>query len=197
MQNISRMILFAAAVVFLAACSPDPVDPAVVPGDNKAAAPDEDLAGDASAEGLAAPANAAAAEAHQRAVVPLPDNGMAWTWLADRQLAEFGPKASEPQLSIECRGGVLHITRHAAIENAAGTLSFTGNGHAASLPVVAASSQLGPGSLSTIATEPGDMTNAVARVFAGKGPVQVGLGGAPSLVTPPSDAPSRAFAACR
>lgn len=181
-------IALAAAALFLAACSPEPVDPTV--------APDENLAGDASADGLAAPANAAAAEATQRAAVPLPDNGLAWSWQAETRSALYGAP-SAPQLSIECREGVLHITRHAPIENTAGTLSFTGNGHAASLPVVAARSQLGPGSLSTAALRPGDMTNAVDRVLAGKGPVNVTLGGAPSLVTPPSDVPARAFAACR
>jgi hypothetical protein len=62
---------------------------------------------------------------------------------------------------------------------------------------VAARSQLGPGSLATIALKPGDMTNAVDRVFAGNGPVNITLGGAPSLVAPPSDVPGRAFAACR
>ena len=187
---MKNSIAFAAAALCLAACSPDPVDPAVV-------APDKNLAGDARADGLAAPANAAAAEANQRAGVPLPNDGLVWTWHADTKSAVFGPDAGEPQFSVECRGGMLHITRHAAIENAAGTLSFTGNGHAASIPVVAASSQLGPGSLSTTALKAGDLTNGVARVFEGKGPVQVSLGGAPSLVTPPSDVPGRAFAACR
>lgn len=182
-------IAFAAGALFVAACSPDPVDPAVV-------APDEDLAGDASADGLAAPANAAASEAAQRAAIPIADNGLTWSWRAETRSALYGAP-SAPQLSITCREGVLHITRHAPIENAAGTLSFTGNGHAASLPVVAEQSQLGPGSLSTTALKPGDMTNAVARVLAGKGPVNVTLGGAPSLVTPPSDLPARAFAACR
>ena len=179
---------FAAAFV-LAACSNDPVDPAV--------APDENLAGDASADGLAAPANAAAAEAHQRAAIPLANDGLVWTWDAGAHSAYYGQTPSEPQLSIECRSGALHITRHAPIENSKGTLSFTGNGHAASVPVAAPRSQLGPGSFSTIALQPGDMTNAVARVFAGKGPVNVSLGGAPGIVTPPSDVPGRAFTACR
>lgn len=180
-------IAFAAAFS-LAACSPDPVDPAVSR---------DKQAGDAGADRPATPGNAAAAEAHKRASAPLSGDGMRWAWRADSRSALFGPRESEPQLSIECRMGELHITRHAPIENASGTLSFTGNGHAASLPVVALRSQLGPGSLSTTALRAGDMTNAVAHVFEGSGPVQVSLGGAPSLVTPPSDVPGRAFAACR
>jgi hypothetical protein len=187
MHNHSCLAAIAAALC-LAACSPDPVDPAVLP-DNQVDGSSTDVP--------AAPGNAAAAEAHKRASAPLAGDGMAWIWRAETSSALFGPGASEPQLSIECRGGVLHITRHAAIENAAGTLSFTGNGHAASLPVNALRSQLGPGSLSTTALKVGDMTNAVARVFEGNGPVQVSLGGAPSLVTPPSDVPGRAFDACR
>ena len=178
-----------AAVFLLTACSPDPVDPAV--------APDENLAGDASAEGLAAPANAAAAEAHQRAAVPLTDNGMAWTWRADANTASFGPNAAAPLFAIECRAGVLHISRFAPTQSPKGTLSFTGNGHVASIPVTAVRSQLGPGSRSTAALGPDDMTNAVARAFEGKGPVNVTLGGVPAVVTPPSDVPGRAFAACR
>jgi hypothetical protein len=176
------------AALFVASCSPDPVDSSVS-RDNQAI--------DASAESPAGPGNAASAEAHKRASSPLGGDGMTWTWRADTHSALFGPNASEPQLSIECQGGELHITRHAAVENAAGTLSFTGNGHAASLSVVALPSQLGPGSLSTTTLKAGDMTNAIARVFEGKGPVQVSLGGAPSVVTPPSDIPLRAFAACR
>jgi hypothetical protein len=179
---------FAAAFV-LAACSSDPVDPAV--------APDENLAGDASADGLASPANAAAAEALQRAALPMANDGLVWTWDSAARSAYYGRAPSEPQLSIECRTGVLHITRHAPIEDPTGTLSFTGNGRAASVPVTAARSELGPGNFSTVALQPGDMTNAVARAFAGKGPVNVSLGGAPGLVTPPSDVPGRAFAACR
>ena len=183
-----RLCIALAAALFLTACSSDPVDPAV--------SQNQDRAGDAGADGPTAPGNAAAAEAHERASAPLAGDGMAWIWRADTGTALFGPVASEPQLSITCQGGALHIIRHAPIENAKGTLSFTGNGHAASLPVVALRSQLGPGSLSTIVLAPGDMSNAVARVFDGKGPVQVSLGGAPSLVTPPSDVPGRAFAAC-
>jgi hypothetical protein len=164
-------IAFAAAAL-LVACSSDPVDPAVSRDDKQAGA---------DATNSAAPA----------------ESGLVWTWRADTNNALFGPDPSRPQLSIECRGGVLYITRHAPVENAKGTLSFTGNRSAASLPVVAAQSQLGPGSLSTTALKSDDMTNGVARVFAGKGPVNVTLGGAPSLVTPPSDVPGRAFAACR
>jgi len=156
----------AVAILLLAACSSDPVDPAASRDGNQAAAD--------------TPAG----------------TGLAWTWRVDTQSALFGPDPSRPELSIACRGGVLHITRHAPVEHAKGTLSFTGNRSAASLPVVAARSRLGPGSQSTIALRPGDLTNAVERVFAGGGPVNVTLGGAPSLLTPPSDVPGRAFAAC-
>ena len=174
-------IMFTAAALLLAACTPRPVDPQVEADDDRANA--------------SAPSSGSAGEASPRAV-PLPD-GLAWTWQAETNSALFGPTPAAPQLSITCRQGMIHITRHAPIENAEGTLSFTGNRSAASVPVVAARSQLGPGSLSTVALKPGDMTNAVARVFAGNGPINVTLGGAPALLTPPSDVPGRAFAACR
>lgn len=173
----------AAAALFLAACSPEPVDPQVEADEERASVD------------APAPARVPATQASQRAT-PLPD-GLAWTWRAETNSALFGSTPAAPQLSITCRAGTIHITRHAPIENAEGTLSFTGNRSAASVPVVAERSQLGPGSLSTVALRPGDMTNGVARVLAGKGPVNVTLGGAPSLVTPPSDVPARAFAACR
>ena len=165
-----KLCLAFAAAFLVTACSSDPVDPAVAANDSRAGT----------------------------TVTAEPDDaGMAWTWQADTNSALFGPDPSRPQLSIECRGGVLHITRHAPVEDAEGTLSFSGERSAASLPVVAAPSELGPGRLSTTALRPGDMTNAVARVFAGKGEVNVTLGGAPSLTTPPSDVPGRSFAACR
>jgi hypothetical protein len=172
---------FALAALLLAACSPSPVDPQVERNDDRAVAP--------------AAASGPAAKADQPAM-PLPD-GLAWTWRAETSSALFGPAPDSPQLSITCREGMIHITRHAPIENAEGTLSFTGDRSAASVPVVAARSQFGPGSLSTVALKPGDMSNAVARVLAGDGPVNVTLGGAPALLAPPSDVPRRAFAACR
>lgn len=168
------------AALLLAACTPSPVDPQVEKNDDQATAP--------------APADVPAATANQ--AIPLPD-GLAWTWRAGTNSALFGPTPAAPQLSITCREGMIYITRHAPIENAEGTLSFTGNRSAASVPVVAERSQLGPGSLSTVALKPGDMSNAVARVLAGEGPVNVTLGGAPALQAPPSDVPGRAFAACR
>ena len=175
-----KLTIAFAAVLLLAACSPSPVDPQVEKDEDRTAAP--------------VPPKTPAAAANQ--AVPLPD-GLAWTWRAETNSALFGPSPTTPQLSITCREGMIHITRHAPVENAEGTLSFTGNRSAASVPVAAERSQLGPGSLSTVALRPGDMSNAVARVLAGNGPVNITLGGAPALLAPPSDVPARAFTACR
>jgi hypothetical protein len=180
-MRMKAAIAFAAAALLVAACSPDPVDPQVEKGEDRTSAP--------------ASARAPVAAADPRAA-PLPD-GLAWTWRPETNSALFGPSPARPQISITCREGMIHITRHAPVENAEGTLSFTGNRSAASVPVAAQRSQLGPGSLSTVSLRPGDMTNAVARVLAGNGPVNITLGGAPALLAPPSDVPGRAFAACR
>ncbi len=176
--------LFAMLALALAACTAEPVENIVAPA--------ADQLGDASAEGLAAPANSSAAEAQQSAATPLGTDGMRWSSSASGGTASFGPAGGDAQLTIDCSDGTLVITRNASAAKASGTLSFTGNGRAASLPLQAAADAT-HWSASFI---PGDTTNAVARLFDGTGAVEITLGGTPDLVTPPSDAPARAFAAC-
>jgi hypothetical protein len=57
---------------------------------NDAVALPDNSVGDAPAAGLAAPANAAAAEAVVRASLPLPNDGMAWSWDGQEGVAEYG-----------------------------------------------------------------------------------------------------------
>lgn len=160
-----------------------------------AAAPPDTVVGDASADGLAAPANAAASERAQKAPLPIPSDGMHWHWAADRHAAIFGPSATAPAFSIACERGRISIRRvDGAPLGGKGTISFTGNGHAASLPAVAAGTGLASSWLAE--APPSDMTRAVARVFAGPGPVEIALTGTAKLVTGPSPIPARAFAAC-
>src|SRR5687767_1093192 len=118
---------FAAALLLLACQDDGPVA-------DDAVQPPEAILGDRGASGLAAPANAAAAEAADRAALPPVTAGMGWTVAGER--AAFGPPGAEPILTFACNDGGLAITRHhPASAGATGTLSFTGSGHVASLPM--------------------------------------------------------------
>jgi hypothetical protein len=167
--------------ILLVACTArgDPV------ADNAVAPPDS-LVGDESAQGLAAPANAAAAEAVRQAALPPATGGLAWRVDPSGDGAAFGPPGAGPALSIRCAsdGGrpKLVFTRHSpAPQGAAGTLSFTGNGVAASLP---AHGDRGDRSSWSAAVAPGDMARDIAKAFDGDAPVHIGIGGTPPLVVP-------------
>ena len=71
MRSIRTLLSFAALAALSGCGKPSPV------ADNAAAPPDE-MVGDAAADGLDAPANAAAAETEQQAAVPPPTDQMAW-----------------------------------------------------------------------------------------------------------------------
>ncbi|WP_293941646.1 hypothetical protein [Sphingomonas sp.] len=165
---------------------------------NDAVALPDNSVGDAPAAGLAAPANAAAAEAVVRASLPLPNDGMAWSWDGQEGAAEYGAGPQAPAFEIACKDGKLLFHRiDAAPAGGKGTMSFTGNGHAASVPAVAIGDTATLSS-SWLATQPpSDTTQAVARVFSGPGPVEIALSGTTTLVTVPSPLSLRPFALCR
>ena len=154
------------ALLLLTCGGPDPVD-------EDAAAPAGDLVGDMAANGLAAPANAAAAEAVQQAAIPTAPGGLAWTYRQQDRAALFGPPGS-PAFSIQCqkpREGEpqLIFVRHlppARTGNA--TLSFTGNGQAASLPVSAVTNPGGVGGEWRAMVSPDEHARDVAETFAGR-----------------------------
>ena len=168
---------------------------------DNAASPPDNLVGDESANGLAEPANAAAAEAAQRSALPAPTDGLAWFPSADGLSASYGAKPTEAQLTIACVRGAaapeIVITRHDPAPDAGkATLSFTGAGHVASIPVASSATPGGPGHAEWQGRAAGDNAYAMERPFHVEGPVEVTLGGAPDLVVPAS-APVRAvFAGC-
>ena len=84
MKSLLPLFPFVAALSLLA-CQGD--DGPVAEG---ATVPSNAVVGDASATGLAAPANAAAAEAIDQAAVPVAENGMGWTSAAAGS-AHYGP----------------------------------------------------------------------------------------------------------
>ncbi|MCF2515844.1 hypothetical protein LVY65_12335 [Sphingomonas sp. G124] len=181
-------------LALLACAKQDPV------ADNATAPPDE-LVGDASATGLAAPANAAAAEAVQQAAVPAATGGLRWAYQAAARTAEFGPPGT-PAFSIQCSeqreaGSQLVFTRFLPPTNdGKGTLSFTGNGQVASVPVAGVTNPNGIGGLWRATISVGDIARDVAETFSGPGAVNVSISGLPALVVPASPEPRRVFAEC-
>jgi len=195
MKSFLPLFPFVAALSLLACQGDDG------PVAEDATAPPDNVVGDAGANGLAAPANSAAAEAADRAATPKPDDGMRWSAASEGNVASFGPARARPMLSIACRGegGARHllVTRlHPAHDGDTATLSFTGAGHASSLPMKAVAKSGGPGESEWQGEARGDMARAVARAFAGPGRVDVTLGGAPALAVPTSPVAQSVFARC-
>jgi hypothetical protein len=183
MKAFFPLLPFVAALSLLACQSDDG------PVADDAAAPPENLVGDAAADGLAAPANAAAAEAVDRAAVPVAADGMGWTVDAAGSALVYGPAGASPMLKFACAGAGsgrhLVVTRfHPAVPGKTATMSFTGGGHASSLPMHALARPGGPGESAWHGEARGDMARAVARTFAADGLINVTLGGTPSLAVP-------------
>lgn len=165
---------------------------------DNAVAPPANVIGDAGATGLAAPDNAAAAEAHDEAMAPSATDVMHWSADFNGNGIHFGPPGAPPVLSIACeRMPAIHlvITRGAAApEGGKGTLSLTGAGHVASLPIAAT----GDGTeRSWRAEAAGDIRAAFERTFAPGGTVQFTLAGVPDLVVPADPLVAQLFARCR
>jgi hypothetical protein len=185
---------FVGAFFLLACAKSDPV------ADN-AVAPSDELLGDASAAGLAAPANAAAAEAAQQAALPAASGGLAWTMDAANHGALFGPPGT-PAFSIQCQkrreGPNQLVFIRYLTPNSGGnaTLSFTGNGEAASVPISAVRNPNGIGGAWQAVIDPGDIARDVSEVFNGQGTVDVSISGIPSLVVPAAAEPRRVLSEC-
>lgn len=184
-----------AGVLLLLACGKqDPVD-------ENALAPPDELVGDRSAAGLATPANAAAAEAVQQAALPTATGGLRWAYQAADRTALFGPPGT-PAFSIQCnkaREGDSQLVFIRYLPPTSGgnaTLSFTGNGHAASVPVAAVINPDGISGQWRGAVSVGDSARDIAQAFAGAGTVNVSITGLAPLVVPTSAEPRRVFAEC-
>ena len=184
-------------IIFLmiAACAKtDPVDEAAV-------SPPNSIVGDISAIGLAAPANAATAEAVRQAALPPPSGGLAWSYRQTDNIALFGPPNS-PAFSIQCQKPkegepqLIFVRYLPPTAGAQGTLSVTGNGQVASVPIAAVTNPDGLGGQWRAAAPPNDSTRDIAEAFAGPGRVEVSVSGTVPLVVPSSDEPRRVLAAC-
>lgn len=190
MSKFLPLFPFAAALSLLACQNEGPVADNLV-------TPPEGVVGDQSATGLAKPVNAAAAEAVDRAALPPTTAGMTWLLFNKDQAARFGPAGSEPVLTFACGRPGLVVTRHDnASPGANGTVSFTGSGHAASIPVSAVPTSVGPGQAEWQGRATGDNARAIQRSFASTGQVEISIGGAPSLVVPADPAIRQLLSDC-
>lgn len=194
MWRFAALFPFLGFLALLACAKQDPVD-------DNAVAPPAEVGGDALASGLAAPANAAAAEAMQQAALPTATGGLRWAYQASDRSALFGPPGT-PAFSIQCnksRDGDNQLVFVRYLPPTVGgnaTLSFTGNGHAASVPIAAVTNPDGKGGQWRASVSVGDNARDVAETFAGPGSVNISLTGLAPLVTPSTGEPRRVFAEC-
>ena len=194
MRSPVSLMWLSGALLLLGCAKRDPVD------DDAVGAPDE-VVGDASATGLAAPANAAAAEAARQAALPVATGGLNWSYRAADQTALFGPPGT-PAFSIQCdkaqggSGRLIFVRYLPPTGGGNGTLSFTGNGKVASVPIAAVTNPNGLGGQWRAAVPVDDSVRDAAEAFAGPGTVNVSITGLPPLVVPAAAAPRRVFADC-
>jgi len=187
-------LLLAGAFIPVGCAKTDPVD-------DNAVAPADNLLGDASAQGLAAPANSAAAEAVEQAALPAATGGLAWTIEPSNRIALFGPPGT-PAFSIHCQvrreaqKQLVFVRYLAPTAGGNATLSFTGNGQVASVPVAAVMNPDGIGGHWRAVIDIGDIARDVSETFGGPGTVDVSISGLPSLVVPASAEPRRILSEC-
>jgi len=194
MWRFAALIPFIGFMTLLGCAKQDPVD-------DNAVAPSDELAGDASATGLATPANASAAEAVQQAALPAATSGLSWSYQPADHSALFGP-AGTPAFSIQCsksRDGDNQLVFVRYLPPTGGgnaTLGFTGNGKAASVPIAAITNPNGVGGQWRASVSISDSVRDVAEAFAGPGTVNVSITGLTPLVVPATAEPRRVFSEC-
>lgn len=161
------------AMVGLAACGGN--DPVADEG----SAPPDNLVGDA--PGARLPVNAAAAERRDDAALPPPTDGMVWQVDAKARVARFGPAGQSAMpanpLTLECAAPGMRLTRGEAPSSGKATLSFTGNGHVASVEVTARGAAYRGDAR-------GDTLRAIVRTFDGPAAVDATVGDAGDLRLP-------------
>lgn len=160
---------------------------------DKGGAPPDNMVGDAPSAGLATPANAAAAETEAAAATPPPTDGMAWRVDGARRIARYGPSGGDMAampLAIDCaEPGTMRLLRGEAPSSGKATMSFTGNGHVASIEVAASGSTY-------LGVARGDTLRGIARTFDGPAPVEATVGDAGDLRLPATPDIRRFLATC-
>jgi hypothetical protein len=194
MWRFAALFPMVAFMALLACAKRDPVD-------DDAVDPPNELVGDVSATGLAAPANSSVAEAVQQAALPTATGGLRWAYQASDRTAWFGPPGT-PAFSIQCskqREGdsqLVFVRYLPPVGGGNATLGFTGNGHAASVPIAAVTNPDGRGGQWRAGVSVSDNARSVARTFGGPGTVNISLTGLSPLVVPATAEPRRVLADC-
>ena len=187
-------VLVSLAFGLLAGCHSD----APVAANSTAAM--RNVSGSLSSRTVVVPDNFVANEDAREAEPLKPSEGMSWRWDAARATASFGPSTTATVFSIECsiaRNQLIFHRYLPARGSSTGTMSFTGNGHVASLSAATTGgggSQAG--SWQAIAAS-SDLSATVAKVFVGTAPVAIAVAGSREFVTSPSPITQQPFAACR
>ena len=164
-----------------------------------AAAASANVDGNISSRILVVPDNFVALEDSRETAPLVPSKGLSWRWDAIRTTANFGPSATATAFSIECnaaRRQLIFLRFLGARGSSTGTMSFTGNGHVASLSAATtgdAGSQAGNW---RAAASTSDLSAAVAKVFTGTAPVEIAVSGSTELVTASSPIAQQPFVAC-
>lgn len=162
-----------------------------------AAGPPAEIIGNASSYGFGA--SVGSGERSRKVAQLVPSVGMSWRWDAARTTARFGPSPTATAFSIECDPDRDQLIFHrflGAPAGSTGTMSFTGNGHVASLSAAMTGNDEIQTSSWQAAAPMSDLTAAVAKVFAGAAPVEIAVSGSTELVTAPSPITQQPFAAC-
>lgn len=193
MLRAIALVPFVGMMILISCAKNDPVD------ENAVGVPDR-LAGDQAIVGLATPASAATAEAVQQAALPTATGGLGWIF-NQRDGALFGPPGN-PALSIQCQkpregeAQLVFIRYLPPTSGAQATLSFTGNGQAASVPIAAVVNPNGVGGQWRSAVAPGDIARDISEAFAGPGTVEISVTGTAPLIVPAGAEPRRVLASC-
>ncbi|WP_265569871.1 hypothetical protein [Sphingomicrobium nitratireducens] len=126
------------------------------------------------------------AEDAEREALPLTP-GMRWEIDEPANAALYGADRASAQLMLRCDedGGekALVVSRFLpTVPSGAGTLTLTGNGAIASVPVVAEANEGRPGGRLSATLDPGALAQSIGAVFRGPDPVNVSTTGAEPLV---------------
>lgn len=194
MSRVAKTAPLTFLLMLLACGKTDPVA-------DEATDPPNKLAADISALAIAAPANATTAEAARQSALPPASGGLAWTYRSQDNIALFGSPGT-PAFSIQCQkpkegeAQLIFVRYLPPAVGAQGTLSFTGNGKAASVPVAAVVNPDGLGGQWRATVPPNDSTRDISDAFAGPSMVEISVAGAAPLVVPSADEPRRVLGAC-
>ena len=143
----------------------------------------------------------ASAEAVQQTSMTAAPGGLSWSYRPQDRAALFGPPGS-PAFSIQCQkpregeSQLIFVRYLAPASGGNATLSFTGNGQAASLPVSAVINPGGIGGQWRAMVPPDEHARDVAETFSGPGTVEVSVSGTPPLVVSSTAEPRRVLADC-